>query len=246
MVDSFADRLECAALSDVGRKRRLNEDCYLIDSGRGLLVVADGMGGHQAGEVASRLAVDHVAEALAQAALSIDAVQAAVERANTRINEENTRRGFREGAGMGTTLVGLQMVEGGTQAIAFHVGDSRLYRYRAGVLRQLTRDHTLYQQWLESGQPGPAPGRNVILRALGPWPHVEAELAVEPVAADDLFLLCSDGLSSMVDDASIAAILEEGRAAPLGETCTRLVVVANEAGGADNVTVILARWGRHF
>jgi protein phosphatase len=169
-------------------------------------------------------------------------VRSAVQLANQRLLELNHERGLPDGRGMGTTVVGLCHVDSGDKLVAFHAGDSRLYRLRDGALRQLTRDHSLYQHWLDQGSRGPAPQRNVIMRALGTSPDLEPEIAVHGVRAGDLLLLCSDGLTTMLPDDSIAAILESAPSRGLDETCERLVAVANERGGLDNITVVLARF----
>ena len=262
MTDRFANRMDVAALTDVGRKRQLNEDSYRVDSELGLLLVADGMGGHDAGEVASGMAVETVADFLfeydpddlpedgespsaqlpAEHRTELRAVKAAVESANRRINSENMRKGYREGSGMGTTVVGLFILDSGSAAAVFHVGDSRLYRVRGGQLSQVTRDHTLYQNWLDQGGVGEAPKKNIILRALGPWEQVDVELQVQSLERGDLYLVCSDGLSSLVGDDVIArGLAPAANGGDLQEACRTLVDSANAAGGADNITVVLGR-----
>ncbi len=252
-----------AGCTDVGRARSRNEDSFGISNEAGLAVVCDGMGGHAGGDVASRTAVEaiiHVitefqggaadpaesAEGLgtvdprARAAASV--VLLAVRQANQRLLDLNRERGLPDGRGMGTTVVGLCHTGFGDKLIAFHAGDSRLYRLRDGELQQLTRDHSLYQLWLDRGERGPAPQRNIIMRALGTTPDLDPDVAVHATRAGDLFLLCSDGLTTMLPDESIAAILMADPQRDLGETCERLVAVANERGGFDNITVLLARF----
>ncbi|MGQ9370292.1 PP2C family protein-serine/threonine phosphatase [Azospirillum sp. A39] len=177
-----------------------------------------------------------------QNAMSV--VRSAVTLANRRLIALNQARGFPEGRGMGTTVVGLWSVDGAAKAVAFHAGDSRLYRLRDDDFRQLTRDHSLYQIWLDNGAKGPAPQRNIIVRALGTAPEVDADIALVDLRPGDLYLLCSDGLTGMVSDTAIADVLRsEGRRDP-SAACSRLVTLANAAGGHDNVTVVLAQAGR--
>jgi len=140
---------------------------------------------------------------------------------------------------MGTTVVGLWLAPESDRVVIFHAGDSRLYRLRGGEMRQLTRDHSLYQAWLDNGAHGQAPHRNIIVRALGTMADVEPEVSLQPVAEGDLFLLCSDGLSSMVVDDDIAGHLRE---TPDLKVITKsLIDLANAKGGHDNITVVLAR-----
>ena len=171
--------------------------------------------------------------------MSIATIRAAVQLANRRLIALNQERGFPDGRGMGTTAVGLWLVSGTDKLIVFHAGDSRLYRLRGGELRQLTRDHSLYQAWLDSGAQGHPPHRNIIVRARGTMRDVEPEVSLHVTALNDLFLLCSDGLTSMASDEAIAEVLKS--AGNLDEACRRLIGMANERGGHDNVTVILAR-----
>lgn len=170
---------------------------------------------------------------------SIATIRAAVQLANRRLITLNQERGFPEGRGMGTTVVGLWQVEKTDKVVIFHAGDSRLYRLRNRELRQLTRDHSLYQAWLDNGGQGQPPHRNIIVRALGTLRDVEPEVSLQTVCPGDLFLLCSDGLSSMVPDEHIAPVLNAAEDLP--SLAKRLVDLANARGGHDNVTVVLAR-----
>lgn len=250
-----------AGRTDVGRVRSRNEDSFGFNSETGLAVVCDGMGGHAGGDVASRTAANAIIDFVAEFPPEPDAqggamvggtsaaeqkvrdavsiTRSAVHLANQRLLELNRERGFTEGRGMGTTVVGLYRVSGTDRLVAFHAGDSRLYRLRDRELSQLTRDHSLYQLWLDNGGKGPAPQRNVIVRALGTSPDLEPDIGVHTVLPGDLFLLCSDGLTAMLSDAEIAAILEAKGLRPLNEACEHLVAAANERGGIDNVTVVL-------
>ncbi|KAA0684747.1 PP2C family protein-serine/threonine phosphatase [Azospirillum brasilense] len=249
-----------AGQTDVGRVRSRNEDAFHLDPARGLAVICDGMGGHAGGDIASRTAVEVVAAVIAAqdradegrtpsqaeeekaAADAASTVRSAVVAANRRINALNRQRGYAEGRGMGTTLVGLWRVPGTGRVIVFHAGDSRLYRLRDGELRLLTRDHSLYQVWLDNGRRGQAPHRNIIVRALGTGERVEPDIAVHDLQPDDLYLLCSDGLTGIVPEGVIQRILTQQPPLAGEDACARLIALANGAGGPDNITLILARF----
>ena len=143
---------------------------------------------------------------------------------------------------MGTTAVGLWLADKGRRGWIFHVGDSRCYHFNSNGLTLLTRDHTLYEAWLAAGGEGVAPKRNVIMRALGPSPHVEPDVRSAEFQSGDVVLLCSDGLSSMIEDDVIAHVLTTHMKDGLEACCAALVEQAMQAGGRDNVTIILARW----
>jgi len=175
----------------------------------------------------------------ADAGRTIATIRQAVQLANRKLVTLNQQKGFPDGRGMGTTVVGLWLVAGTDKVVIFHAGDSRLYRLRGGELRQLTRDHSLYQAWLDNGAHGQPPHRNIIVRALGTMQDVEPEVSLQAAADGDLFLICSDGLSGMISDDEIAGILRQ--AGDLPAACKQLVDLANEKGGHDNVTVVLAR-----
>jgi protein phosphatase len=243
MTESAALQLEFAGLSDVGRTRSRNEDSFDLKPEAGLAVVCDGMGGHAGGDIASRTVIEVVVEVVLRDGRSPSDAEAlirdAVRQANHRLVSLNHQRGFPEGRGMGTTVVGFWRVPGSSRALVFHAGDSRLYRLRAGELRQLTRDHSLYQAWLDAGGHGQAPHRNIIVRALGTTADADPDIRTETILPGDLFLICSDGLSGMVPDQEIADILGPGGDLP--GLCRRLVDCANGKGGHDNVTVVLAR-----
>jgi len=245
-----------AGLSDVGRKRKTNEDSFHIDPGRGLFIVADGMGGHAAGEVASRLAVDTIQEFLRMSdadseitwpfefdeSLSAggNRIQAAIHLANREIvrhmqAQEDTR-------GMGTTVVTAVVAD--DSCFIGHVGDSRAYLIRDGAIRQLTRDHTFVNEQVERGFMSRAeaerhPARNILTRAVGSSEELHVDLVETKLVAGDRILLCSDGLSSMVEDEAILRILQDHP--DLEEACSALVALANENGGWDNVTAVLIR-----
>lgn len=239
-------RFEAAGASDVGRRRAHNEDDFVIRAEAGLMAVADGMGGHDAGEVASRMAVEGIERRIAAlpgdapAEALVPGVSEAVRAIGRDIFERNRGLGYPEGMGMGATLTGLWLPPGaGATAVLFNVGDSRAYRLRGGALEQVSKDQSAYQEWLDGGRVGPAPGRNIIAQALGPSAAVEPEAKPVSLAAGDVVLLCSDGLSDMLEDAAIAALLREH--GDPDAAAQALVAAANAAGGADNITVIVAR-----
>jgi serine/threonine protein phosphatase PrpC len=225
--------------TDTGRQRRGNEDAYFARSP--LFAVADGMGGAQAGEVASRLAVEVLEQGLPEGSGSIeDRLRARVREANARINAVGQADDQR--AGMGTTLTVAHVGE--DELTVAHVGDSRLYRLRDGVLERLTDDHTLVDELVRQGKLTPQeaddhPQRSIITRALGPETGVEADSRTWPARAGDLYLICSDGLTSMVEEARIGELL--AGAATLAAAGRTLIEAANEAGGRDNITVVLFR-----
>jgi protein phosphatase len=257
MAGSSPRSVEFAGGTDVGRVRSQNEDSFQIDRDLGLILVADGMGGHIGGDIASRTAIEAVNDYIleyeppedgqASADLdpidrSTDIVRTAVYRANQRIIGLNRERGLPEGRGMGTTIVGLWLPDGLSNGVAFHVGDSRLYRFRAGRLDQITRDHSLYQAWVDAGRSGEPPNRNIIMRALGIVEDVEPDISIQPIKAGDVFLLCSDGLNGMVPDDTIIDVLAEIPEIGIDNACRRLIQEANDHGGRDNVTVVLAQF----
>jgi serine/threonine protein phosphatase PrpC len=229
---------EQAFRSDTGRQRTANEDSYFASAP--LFVVADGMGGAQAGEVASRIAAEafETAERSGEAAETF--LRRVAESANERIHGLAQSDSSR--SGMGTTLTAA-LVDGDEVAIA-HVGDSRAYLYREGELRLLTTDHSLVEELRRQGrlteeQAEDHPQRSIITRALGPEAEVEVDTLTVSARPDDVFLLCSDGLTTMVKDAGIAAALEANE--DLDKAVTELVEAANQAGGRDNITVVAFR-----
>jgi protein phosphatase len=229
---------ETIQLTDTGRQRRDNEDSMYARAP--VFVVADGMGGAQAGEVASRLAVEAFEEGLPDAGPPEQRLATRVQEANRRIHELS--RSDRERAGMGTTLTAAYLDESDL-AIA-HVGDSRAYLFRDGELRRLTQDHSLVGELMRRGkltaeQAEEHPQRSIITRALGPEPEVEVDTWSYSIRDGDVLLLCSDGLTSMITEKKIAEILQSAKS--LQETAESLIAEANEAGGRDNITVILSR-----
>jgi len=247
-------RVVACGRTDAGRVRSHNEDSFEIDEERELYVVADGMGGHSHGEVASRMAVDSIRRFVAEAERERDATwpfaydpdlqrHSNVLKAAVRLAHDQVLSAIRRDGnlfGMGTTVVGC-LVRGGTAAVA-HVGDSRAYRLHDGELRLLTQDHTWVNEQVVAGflseeQARAHPLKNVVTRALGGEAEIEIDVREWLVEKGDLFLLCSDGLTTMLTDEEIRArITGEGR---LEEICNRLVRDANARGGYDNVSVVL-------
>jgi serine/threonine protein phosphatase PrpC len=228
---------ESAGKTDAGRKRRRNEDAYVIAPP--LFAVADGMGGARAGEVAARLATAafreyHEADHLE----AEDRVAAIIKEANRRIYERASAD--RQATGMGTTVTAALVEE--NRIVFGHVGDSRAYRLRAGQIEQLTKDHSLVADLVRSGRISPEeaethPQRSVITRALGTDLEVDVDSLTVDVEPGDVFLICSDGLTTMVGDEDILDIV--GRAKTLEHAGKDLVKAANRRGGEDNVTVVL-------
>jgi serine/threonine protein phosphatase PrpC len=224
--------------TDTGRQRRDNEDNAFVRAP--LFVVADGMGGAQAGEVASALAVEEFRQALPDSGTPEERLSGRIREANRRIYERS--RVEHEHAGMGTTLTAVY-VDDDNLAVA-HVGDSRAYLFRDGGLVRLTQDHSLVEELVRQGklteaQAAEHPQRSIITRALGIEGDVEVDTWTYPVRAGDVVLLCSDGLTSMIDEDQVAQIL--GGEASLDRAGDRLIRAANDAGGRDNITVVLFR-----
>jgi PPM family protein phosphatase len=228
-------RIDAGASSDVGQLRTGNEDSFLIDDRLSLYAVADGMGGHQGGEVASATAI----EALRAAVASGDPIDTAIVRANAAVFEKAaTDRGL---AGMGTTLTAIAIVGESTLLIG-HVGDSRAYRVRDGVLEQLTEDHSLVEELVREGRLSPEeakvhPQRSIITRTIGVEHDVEVDLLAIEARTGDRILICSDGLTTMLDDDEVARIAQLDADPRLA--ADHLVDAANEAGGEDNITVVV-------
>jgi PPM family protein phosphatase len=224
-----------ASITDPGRRRRHNEDAYVCEPP--LFAIADGMGGAQAGEVASRLAAAALKESGADAGGEqriVDLVQEANRRVYDRSSTDpNT-------SGMGTTIT-VALVEDGQVAFG-HVGDSRAYLIRDGAMEQVTEDHSLVNELLKSGKLSPEeavahPQRSVITRALGTDPDVDVDTFTVTAQTGDVFLLCSDGLTDMVDERRILELVEENRG-DIEAALKALVKAANRGGGEDNITVV--------
>jgi serine/threonine protein phosphatase PrpC len=223
--------------SDLGRQRQGNEDNYFVRAP--LFVVADGMGGAQAGEVASEMAVDSFERSLPDGSPG-DALAGVIRDANRRIHERS--RSDEQFAGMGTTVTAAYV--GDADVTVAHVGDSRAYLWRDGDLTRLTRDHSLVGELVARGklteeQAEAHPQRNVITRALGAEPDVDVDVEVFGAKDGDVFLLCSDGLTGMIQEPGARRVLESMR--DLEQAGRDLIAAANAAGGRDNITVILFR-----
>jgi protein phosphatase len=225
-----------AGLSHPGRKRRHNEDSYVLEPP--LFVIADGMGGAKAGEVASGLAVSAAQDGPTDGESGEERVVALIEEANRRVYRRASED--REASGMGTTMT-VALVEG-DRVFFGHVGDSRAYLIRDGQLDQLTDDHSLVAELVRGGKLTPEeaethPQRSVITRALGTEPDIDVDTFTVEAEPNDVFMLCSDGLTTMVDDETILGAVEENRS-NLKDAAKALINAANRGGGEDNITVI--------
>jgi PPM family protein phosphatase len=242
--------IDLACMTDPGQVRSQNEDSVAGDAEIGFAVLADGMGGHNAGEVASRIAADRVSATFRShpslhehldKRRAENFVATTIAAANSAVLEAaGTHPRYR---GMGTTLV--VVLWHGDDVTYGHVGDSRLYRLRDGQLERLTRDHTIVQEQLEQGsisaeQARYAANRNVLTRAVGTDAQVEADVHTRAIRRGDLYLLCSDGLTDMMTEDEIGRTLL-ACGADVRTAAARLIELANEAGGHDNVSVVLAR-----
>lgn len=243
-------RFEFASASDTGRARNNNEDSVVVDEPAALAVLADGMGGYNAGEVASGMATSFIKAELgrwlgeaSEAATDTDvrrAMDICVDNANRAIfNAANSNPQY---AGMGTTLVVAVFRE--SRLLLGHIGDSRAYRWREGLLEQITRDHSLLQEQIDAGiitpeQAAVSSNKNLVTRAVGVEDTVLLETHLHHTQPGDLILMCSDGLSDMVDDEDIASVLRTHDS--LDEAVEALVQAANDAGGRDNISVILVQ-----
>ncbi len=247
-------RIRYAAKTDVGMKRTHNEDYFSLLEEDQLFLVADGMGGHASGEVASKMATESIQEFFARTKDDDDVtwpykmdrhlsyvenrLVVGVKLANQRIFEAALKDLRLKG--MGTTLVGGQIV--GDKLYIAHVGDSRCYRLRGGQIQQMTRDHSLLEDYKDA-KPGMSdeeqrkfPHKNVITRALGMRDTVQVDVHAQDIQDGDVYVFCSDGLSGMIEDETIAKVL---KATPdLEQAVSQLVEAANQAGGTDNVTVL--------
>jgi protein phosphatase len=249
-------KLIAAGLTDPGKIRKNNEDSYWVDAELGLLLVADGMGGHAAGEVASQMAVDVIRDQVAQGLQTgrIPSVgerplhlsqkgqllTAALHMANEVVYSASQERP--EKKGMGTTIVAV-LVDNNKFVVA-HVGDSRLYLFRNNSLRQLTRDHSLVAEQVAKGLLTPEQAeasemKNVLTRALGIKPELDLDVEEHPLQPEDTILLCTDGLCRMAEDRVIEEELK--RLSDPNDICHNLVALAVERGGKDNVTVVAGR-----
>ena len=258
---ALTDALQIVSLTDPGRVRGHNEDCVESRPELGIVVLADGMGGYNAGEVASGMATSSISAGLAESwtrealkkldrnaamALSQSVVQEQTAKANAAIYAAAQKDPHC--AGMGTTLVVCLFYD--DFLTVAHVGDSRLYRMRDDLFEQVTRDHSLLQEQIDSGLISKEDARsshnkNLVTRAVGIDPEVDAEVHSYDVQAGDIFLLCSDGLNDMIEDEEIQMTLIALRS-NLELTAQQLVQAANDAGGRDNVSVMLVRVVKGF
>jgi serine/threonine protein phosphatase PrpC len=249
-------RVRFAGETNIGRKRQLNEDSYYVPGDMSLIIVADGMGGHASGEVASRMAVETVIGYFTETQedceqtwpykmdghdrYDLNRLVTATKLANLRI-WQTAQRSERQ-HGMGTTLVTAYFVD--DFVFIGHVGDSRCYRVRDGMIHQLTEDHSLLNDYvrmkkLRTDEIGNFQHKNVIVRALGMKEQVQVEVTRDVPRAGDLYLLCSDGLSGMVPDEQILEIIQNKQDPQ--EICSDLINTANANGGVDNITAVLAQ-----
>jgi len=246
------------AVSDVGRKRKGNEDSLFVNPEQHLFVVADGMGGHAAGEVASKVAVDSINEFVCLTGgdeeitwpfgldenISYDGnrLKTAIRYANRKVLEATKEKSEYEG--MATTVAAV-LVDGDCGNIG-HVGDSRVYLVRDGQITQLTSDHSWVNEQIQSGVISPDqarthPLRNVVTRALGGKPDLQVDMQQHKAQAGDILLLCSDGLTTMIPDDEIARLMREA-GGDVDKAAQSLVSSANAKGGEDNITVLLIRF----
>ncbi|HEY8119521.1 MAG TPA: Stp1/IreP family PP2C-type Ser/Thr phosphatase [Methylophilaceae bacterium] len=258
---NLTNELEIVRLTDVGQKREHNEDAIASDAEMGLVVLADGMGGYNAGEVASEIATLTIVAELKEAMQAMapgqtdkatgmqaesQLVYEAVKKANESIYHVSQTQP--QCAGMGTTLVvGLFTND---KILVGHIGDSRMYRLRGEEFTQITEDHSLLNEQIKSGLITPeqakfSTNKNLVTRALGIDPEVELELHEYDVEVGDIYLLCSDGLSDLIDDEDIHLTLS-ALSANLELAANQLIQMANDNGGKDNISVILARVLRPF
>lgn len=260
MASSLSEALEIVVKTDPGMVRSHNEDSVFGNPHGGLVVLADGMGGYNAGEVASGMATTVLSTELEAAFIACSpdtraddgtsyahvAIRDLVTRTNSAIF--NAAESQPQYAGMGTTLV-LALFHD-NKVTAAHIGDSRLYRLRGSDFEQLTRDHSLLQEQIDAGMISVEDARhsqnkNLVTRALGVDPEVEAEICDYEVLPGDIYLLCSDGLNDMVEDEETALTLQ-ALGANLELAATQLIQMANDNGGRDNVSVILVKILREF
>ncbi|MDT8452371.1 MAG: Stp1/IreP family PP2C-type Ser/Thr phosphatase [Gammaproteobacteria bacterium] len=253
---NLKDRIEMAGKTHVGCVRDHNEDAISIDASLGLAILADGMGGHRGGEVASAITVSTIYDTLSTKLKSIKkgatdeasgyslkstAIHDAIKLANTNVFESSHENA--QYRGMGTTVVVLLFYD--NRFTVAHVGDSRLYRIRNGVLENITRDHSLMQELIDRGfytteQARKSLKKNLVTRAIGIEETVQIDVQEDVVQINDIYLLCSDGLNDMIEDELILEIIKQN-SDDLEKAVTALIAEANRHGGKDNISVILAR-----
>ena len=264
------NRFRSVGATDIGGRRQNNEDTFLIDHDLGLFLVADGVGGHMAGEIASAIAVASIREFILERVKNLptanrntiadvpslpknthsiklerdrELVRASLDHASNAIFVEGQRLLAAEGRAMSTTIVGMFLQDGNDgDTTIFNVGDSRLYVFRNRKLTQVSTDHSAFQEWLSQGRPGPEPSRNIILQALGQSSSVAPSVQSERLVSGDLVLMCTDGLTDYVDDEIITKHLECLDRNEPKTGCVNLINAAIAAGGADNITVLLGEF----
>jgi len=306
MSDTSQCQLYVAGVTDKGMVRKHNEDSICVHKALNLFVVADGMGGHGGGDIASRESLEALkhsfmtnnlvlkaqsearAKGVEQDAVAsgddefdddattpdfqslaiqpespqkepdkdstdpdflgsftkpaIQTASMAVRHANETVYSLNKEKVPKSGRNMGTTIVGIWFYSGLEFAVIFNVGDSRLYRFRGGKMIQLTVDHSLYEKWKTEGMKGPAPKKNIITRAVGPMQSVDPDVNAQRAIPGDLFLICSDGLTGMIDDPTIEEVLSQTDPKNLEKYARELIDLANQNGGKDNVSAILVAY----
>lgn len=250
-----SDFMVACGISDPGRHRAENEDSIFLDENGKFLLLADGMGGHERGAEASQTALEVIhkffdPEVMAaelqditdgggipsEISCLLSLVDTAINKANDVVYEKNREAGLTRF--MGTTVVGVVFVEGG-YVLWFHVGDSRLYRWRNDSLECLTADHSAYLEWERKGRQGVQPKKNIITRAIGPNPAVGATTEWDSFQPGDVYVLCSDGLTDMISEDRMSRIL--GAKSEVEEIADLLIESANNAGGKDNVSAVVCR-----
>jgi len=244
-----------SGISDTGRLRTENQDFIYLDKEGHFVLLADGMGGHERGAEASRTIIEilqkylqperilselkditNVEGAPAEIICLFSLVDKGVNKANDVLYERNKEAGLERY--MGATIVGLVPVESG-HVMWFHIGDSRLYRWRDSKLKLLTNDHSAYAEWVRAGRSGKEPTKNIVTRAIGPKEGVVPDIEWEEFQKDDIYILCSDGLNDMLSDEEIAGIIKNNK--DVDDITVRLVDAALDAGGKDNTSVIVCK-----
>ena len=240
-------KVKAAGLTHIGLKRANNEDAYFINESRGLFILADGMGGHNAGEIASRMAIDFTSKYILNPPATVidplEIISNAIKMANTALHEASRKNYTRKG--MGTTLI-VAWTVGGICHLG-HIGDVRGYLIRGGKLKLLTKDHSVVARIVESGRITEEearlhPLRNMLEKAVGTDQEIDPDVTSFEIMQSDLILLCSDGLWGMIDDRLIENVINIS--AEVGVTRKRLLEHALAAGGTDNITLILAEINR--
>jgi protein phosphatase len=248
-------QVTASGVSDTGRLRTENQDAIYLDKEGHFVLLADGMGGHERGAEASRTIIEILQEFLqperillelkditnvegapAEIICLFSLVDKGVNKANRVLYERNRQAGLERY--MGATLVGMVPVSK-EHVMWFHVGDSRLYRWRDSTLRLLTRDHSAYNEWVREGRFGKEPAKNIVTRAIGPKEGVVPDIEWEACQEKDTYILCSDGLYDMLSDEEIADILKDND--DVDDIAVRLVDAAIDAGGKDNISVVILR-----